>query len=738
MDSEKETAEEESNLSSFNMRMEASSPSYGSDGETKNHRDVAEHISSIEKENFNLKLRIYHMEEHLNSKGGQDFQSILHQKVENEELKTELDENQKLLQAANKGISCLKKEVDEEKKLRGKAENELSKLQTELRQANEEKQRMKKQIERLRDDARRAREKAAHSYESTEIQLNDSLNENRELQDKIEDLENNNITLEDELSAKESELARVQDENDDLVDEVERLRAENVRLASQASRVPRKPRSYDMGIQCESRMCEKACQTRNLDYAPRSRLPRPETNSRRMQRTTSVGNLSDRTSSPVRSYGSSRDLRIPVGTPSRYNESSSRYQSLVQGQNKELSSLRRQLDQARLSCTRLRTTLDDLQRADYLEQRRLISTARRTLRKLEGELENRDESATSDCASESDYDYDSNNRSSILPLTSMLTEIKSMIAGLHNSPKAELDVRRLRSELEAMDSGHPTSPNDLSDAQLLPGIVQDLQNLRLKLDQTVSSAKPERKRPLSFDSGCQTEVSGTTISLYNDELSALRDALSQKDCEIDKLRAEAIQREMHPAVNSSPIKHSNKRKSFFDTEGPLTPPLSSGAEDNFMPSGSDLRTLREGLNQGRLLSKSIYHKVELGVEDTEEMVEEVHDLVQLLDEMSRMLQKMQYKACSQESDNAENIRLRNKVHALEKMLATTVSRMQKNSLLKQGIDHQISSKSLGSSTEMLTSDQLNYTAGILGRARINLGNSTPSTSRATSLNGDSL
>jgi len=102
------------------------------------------------------------------------------------------------------------------------------------------------------------------------------------------------------------------------------------------------------------------------------------------------------------------------------------------------------------------------------------------------------------------------------------------------------------------------------------------------------------------------------------------------------------------------------------------------------------------------------------------------------------LQKMQYKACSQESDNAENIRLRNKVHALEKMLATTVSRMQKNSLLKQGIDHQISSKSLGSSTEMLTSDQLNYTAGILGRARINLGNSTPSTSRATSLNGDSL
>lgn len=148
------------------------------------------------------------------------------------------------------------------------------------------------------------------------------------------------MSLVDELSAKEGELSRVHDENDDLVDEVERLRAENVRLASQASRVPRKPRSYDMGIQCEGRMCEKASQTRNLDYAPRSRLPRPD-NTRHMQRTTSVGNLSDRTSSPVRSYGSrlvaevalireqlfSRDLRIPVSTPHRYSESSSRYRN---------------------------------------------------------------------------------------------------------------------------------------------------------------------------------------------------------------------------------------------------------------------------------------------------------------------------------------------------------------------------------------------------------------------------
>jgi hypothetical protein len=88
-----------------------------------------------------------------------------------------------------------------------------------------------------------------------------------------------------------------------------------------------------------------------------------------------------------------------------------------------------------------------------------------------------------------------------------------MIAGLRNTPKTELDERKItrsiRDAFDAIDSGHPTSPNDLSEAQLLPGIVQDLQNLRLKFEQTVSSSstKSERQRPLSFDSGCQTDVS---------------------------------------------------------------------------------------------------------------------------------------------------------------------------------------------------------------------------------------
>ena len=51
------------------FRMEAMSPGYESEADAPLHRDVAEHIDSLKKENFNLKLRIYHMEEHINSKG---------------------------------------------------------------------------------------------------------------------------------------------------------------------------------------------------------------------------------------------------------------------------------------------------------------------------------------------------------------------------------------------------------------------------------------------------------------------------------------------------------------------------------------------------------------------------------------------------------------------------------------------------------------------------------------------
>ena len=45
---------------------------------------------------------------------------------------------------------------------------------------------------------------------------------------------------------------------------------------------------------------------------------------------------------------------------------------------------------------------------------------------------------------------------------------------------------------------------------------------------------------------------GTTIALFNDELAALRDALTDKDQEIDRLRAENIERmQMPPPIHAS-------------------------------------------------------------------------------------------------------------------------------------------------------------------------------------------
>ena len=64
-----------------------------------------------------------------------------------------------------------------------------------------------------------------------------------------------------------------------------------------------------------------------------------------------------------------------------------RYQTLVQSQSRDLGLLRKQLEQSRLTTHKLRGIIEDLTRSDQLiDQRRFIQLARRTIRKLEGEL----------------------------------------------------------------------------------------------------------------------------------------------------------------------------------------------------------------------------------------------------------------------------------------------------------------------------------------------------------------
>ena len=64
-----------------------------------------------------------------------------------------------------------------------------------------------------------------------------------------------------------------------------------------------------------------------------------------------------------------------------------RYQTLVQSQSRDLGLLRRQLEQSRMTTTKLRNIIEDLTRSDQtIDQRRYIQLARRTIRKLEGEF----------------------------------------------------------------------------------------------------------------------------------------------------------------------------------------------------------------------------------------------------------------------------------------------------------------------------------------------------------------
>ena len=59
----------------------------------------------------------------------------------------------------------------------------------------------------------------------------------------------------------------------------------------------------------------------------------------------------------------------------------------MQSQSRDLGLLRRQLEQSRVTTTKLRNIIEDLTRSDQtIDQRRYLQLARRTIRKLEGRL----------------------------------------------------------------------------------------------------------------------------------------------------------------------------------------------------------------------------------------------------------------------------------------------------------------------------------------------------------------
>ncbi|XP_046901597.1 CDK5 regulatory subunit-associated protein 2-like isoform X3 [Hypomesus transpacificus] len=116
-------------------------------------KDYENQITALKKENFNLKLRIYFMEEHMQQKCDDSTEDIyktnIELKVEAESMKRDLAEKQELLVSASKALESLAgREAGDSQRVREQAQREISALRETL----------SKKISDLEQDVRAAEE----------------------------------------------------------------------------------------------------------------------------------------------------------------------------------------------------------------------------------------------------------------------------------------------------------------------------------------------------------------------------------------------------------------------------------------------------------------------------------------------------------------------------------------------------------------------------------------------------
>merc|ERR1712131_217169 len=103
-----------------------------------------------------------------------------------------------------------------------------------------------------------------------EDRLNDSQRENDRLHDKLQDLQRNSNNIDEELNRKYEEVNGLKDENEELIEEVERLREDLEKAhANNEKHRRRKYNTFEVGVQCEIRMCGKAVQTKSVSSQSR-------------------------------------------------------------------------------------------------------------------------------------------------------------------------------------------------------------------------------------------------------------------------------------------------------------------------------------------------------------------------------------------------------------------------------------------------------------------------------------
>ena len=120
----------------------------------------------------------------------------------------------------------------------------------------------------------------------------------------------------------------------------------------------------------------------------------------------------------------------------------------------------------------------------------------------------------------------------------------------------------------------------------------------------------------------------------------------------------------------------------------------------------------------------LWRKWKLIKKDDEQSLQDINTIVESLDEMAKILQRLQHRSQNSEvksfyfsydskswleilfffqCDSGEISRLRAKVTKLEKLLAQSCTKLRNNNLLKQGLDHQITSKPRGKDFFVVTS-----------------------------------
>ncbi|KAG8223655.1 hypothetical protein J437_LFUL001762, partial [Ladona fulva] len=177
-------------------------------------KDYETQLTHYKKENFNLKLRIYFLEERFGPYRGGNEKEDPHQKnielkVQNETLRKELLENQQLLRDADKAMDQMEKEHQEEiQKLTRKQKVEIERLESQMEE-------MKKDFDARLEKPNHEDSAAMYAFAFGMPELMKNSNSNgKELEEKllqkIAELENQKSELENHLSNKDEDCNRLE------------------------------------------------------------------------------------------------------------------------------------------------------------------------------------------------------------------------------------------------------------------------------------------------------------------------------------------------------------------------------------------------------------------------------------------------------------------------------------------------------------------------------------------------